>query len=241
MEYQPLKTKIRYKRIPYYIRSLIEVVEEIDLPYFLRFACDFFFHKKIKRLHLKKYNLVFKLSTYLDILTLKEVVIDEEYENHGVEIEEKDRIIVDIGAGFGDFSILTAKKFPQARIFAFEPDPFYFNLLRDNIRLNKVRNIIAYKKAITSLRQVSHPISSYPIPSPRIDFVKIDCEGYEFRIISKKAAPYLKKIKKLAIEYHEGKEENIKQIVRVLRESGFKAHAFPRKEVPGIGLLTAIR
>lgn len=162
MEYKYSGTKLKIHRISYYFRSLLILLKEIEPKCWLRFFIDLLL-PKIKTVKLKKRKLVFQLKTWLDVLTLKEVVLDEEYERYGVEIEDKDRIIVDIGAGFGDFSITITKKYPRVKIFAFEPDSFYFNLLQENIRLNKVRNIIVYQKAITSLKQISHLISSYLI------------------------------------------------------------------------------
>ena len=121
--------EIKIRRIFYYIDSLIKLYKALTPGQLLHFI-RMLFLPDIKTLKLKRYNLQFKLKTLLDILTLKEVVIDEEYENCGVKTDKNDKVVVDIGAGFGDFSVLTAKKFPQAKIFAFEPDPFYFCLLR---------------------------------------------------------------------------------------------------------------
>lgn len=162
MEYRYSGAKLKIRRIPYYLRSLLILLKEIEPKWRLRFFIDLLL-PKIKTVKLKKRKLVFRLKTWLDVLTLKEVVLDGEYERYGVKIEDRDRIIVDIGAGFGDFSIFIAKKFPQAKIFAFEPDSAYFVLLKENIRLNKVKNIIPHKMAIRSLRQALNPIQSNPI------------------------------------------------------------------------------
>lgn len=144
MEYHYMGTKPRLSRLPYYILSLKVIYNSIDRLYKYDFLYDLLFSSPFKKIHLKKNNLIFQLKTWLDILTLKEVVLDDEYQNHGVVVEQKDRVIVDIGAGFGDFSIMIARKFPQAKIFAFEPDSLYFSLLLENIRLNGVKNVFPF-------------------------------------------------------------------------------------------------
>ena len=156
--------KIRLSRLWYYLISLLKLYRAIKLKSFFQFTLQLF-AGDTKIVHLRNYDLKFKLKSMLDVLTLKEVVIDDEYESLGVRIDKKDKVIVDIGAGFGDFAILVSKRHPLAKIFAFEPDPFYFGLLKENIKLNKARNIFPFKESIFSLKQVFNPIQSNPIQS----------------------------------------------------------------------------
>lgn len=190
-----------------------------------------------KIIKLRKFNLQFRVKTLLDFLVLKEVIIDREYENYDVVVSKNDRVIVDIGAGFGDFSISVAKRFPKAHIFAFEPNPQYFALLQENIVRNQVVNITPIKEALSSLRQLSsHLISSYP-SNQMVDFMKIDCEGCEFRLIHEKSINSLRKIKKMVLEYHETGKRSVYQLEKILKQAGFAICIFPRKQVKDIGLM----
>lgn len=54
-----------------------------------------------------KTNLKFYVNSLMDIWAVKEVVLDRNYDRfHSIE---KDDIVIDIGAGIGDFSILASK------------------------------------------------------------------------------------------------------------------------------------
>lgn len=54
-----------------------------------------------------------------------------------------DDFVFDIGANFGWFSLHVAKFFPKAKIFSFEPIPFTYQCLCENIVLNNLNNIIS--------------------------------------------------------------------------------------------------
>ena len=49
--------------------------------------------------------------------------------------------VVDMFAGIGPFSILIAKRFPRAHVIAIDKNPVAIKYLRENVRLNKVKNI----------------------------------------------------------------------------------------------------
>jgi len=49
--------------------------------------------------------------------------------------------VVDMFAGIGPFSILIAKRYPRAHVIAVDKNPVAIKYLRENVRLNKVKNI----------------------------------------------------------------------------------------------------
>ena len=153
MEYKYSGTKLKIGRIPYYFSTLFTLLKAMKPFTQIPFMLHIFFRRDIC-VTLRKNNLSFKVKTLLDELTLKEVVVDEEYESYGVKIEDSDKVVIDIGAGFGDFTVLSAKRHPQAKIFAFEPDQSYFSLLQKNVSINRVGNVIMFNKAVTSLSQL---------------------------------------------------------------------------------------
>ena len=61
----------------------------------------------------------------------------------------KGDIVVDIGAHVGAFAVWLGRKYPDIRIFAFEPDATNFANLRRNIHLNGVENVVPVNKAVT--------------------------------------------------------------------------------------------
>ena len=62
---------------------------------------------------------------------------------------EKNDIIFDIGSNIGAFTIPFAKKVGEnGEVFAFEPQPFIFNLLKHNVKLNKLKNVNLFKNGV---------------------------------------------------------------------------------------------
>ena len=60
------------------------------------------------------------------------------------------KIILDLGAHIGSFSIMAAKKYPDAKIYAFEASKENFEYLRKNVDENKMGNIRAFNLSIGS-------------------------------------------------------------------------------------------
>jgi FkbM family methyltransferase len=65
------------------------------------------------------------------------------------EIGEGD-VVLDMGANIGYYTLLFARLVgPQGRVFAFEPDPGNFRLLRRNVSLNGYHNAVLVHKAVS--------------------------------------------------------------------------------------------
>lgn len=234
MEYIPFSAKFRLSRIPYYLKSVFTLIGAIEPSYRLEFIFSMLFSAKIKTVHLKN-NLTYRLKTLLDILTLIEVVVENQYQSHGVRVDSRDSIIVDIGAGYGDFAILVAKKFPEAKIYAFEPDPYYFSLLKDNLTVNGVLNVIPVNTAVAGLEQIVKTLRSH-----QIDFMKMDCEGCEYSILRDNNR-YLKTVDKLVMEYHEYGEKTVSVLRQLLTGAKFKVNIYPQKDINNFGILVAYK
>lgn len=149
------------------------------------------------------------------------------YAFDNVEIRPGD-VIVDIGAHVGVFSIYAAKKYPEAKILAFEPSPTNFDRLRRNLEAAGVTNVTEHKLAVTAdgrdielswergntggttaLRKVNgHLVEEAKSCTlddifeglERIRFLKIDAEGMEHEIL--KSAQCLDRIDYLSGEFH---------------------------------------
>lgn len=160
---------------------------------------------------LKKLGKVFTvhITDGSDIGVLREIFIEEQY---AIELATTPKTILDIGSNVG-FSVLYFNiKYPDADIYACEPDPRTYKKLMRNIET--LQNIHAFNGAIGDVDGLIsfyiHPESSMsssfidrtgsekPIKVPTkklstfleekglrsIDLVKFDVEGSEFRIFS---------------------------------------------------------
>ena len=54
---------------------------------------------------------------------------------------QPESVFIDIGANFGEFTILAAKYITHGNIFSFEPDPKMFCKLKNNCELNNLKNV----------------------------------------------------------------------------------------------------
>ena len=147
-----------------------------------------------------------------------------------------DGVVVDIGAGFGDFSVLYGKRFSSARIYAFEPDNEYYQLLSANKKINHSTNVVLIHDAVSSLKEIFSRIGKR-----RIHFLKIDCEGCEFELFQTATKTQLSSIDQIAMEYHEFEGKKVRTIVGQLERAGFSVYVYPQETVDDIGMLYAKR
>lgn len=214
----------KFYRFPYYIASLHALLGSVHFLPILTIK---------KLVFYRPYQITLSFHSVLDLLVAKEVILDQEYESLFVHVEHDDKVIVDVGAGFGDFSISVAKRYSSATVVAVEIDPTYLALLRKNIQENNV----------STIHVIDRPISLFELIKryKRIDFFKMDCEGCEYDMINDHSLPALKKIKKLSMEYHEFEEKTKEMIVNLLYKAGFTVDIIPTCGVPHVGHIKAKR
>lgn len=90
-----------------------------------------------------------------DIETSKTLsAIEEEFNADLMKVNElkfsENPIIIDIGANVGIVSFYFAKKYPKAKIFAYEPHPLNYENLVKGIKANKIDNIYPFNLAVFS-------------------------------------------------------------------------------------------
>ncbi len=158
--------------------------------------------------------------------------------------------ILDIGAHIGAFAIFASAKAPKGRIFAYEPNPESFELLKDNIKHNKCSNIKIFNTAVTEKkgsmeffidknsvlgsvynkngRKVVIPtvsLSDILLENrlPAVDLLKMDVEGAEYQILFHTSKETLSQIKRIEMEVHEFSEskDNALSMADFLTENGF--------------------
>jgi len=139
--------------------------------------------------------------------------------------------IIDIGAHIGTFSILSASKYPDAKIYAFDPFPETYSLLERNIISNKIQQVHTYSYALSNKNESrklflsdenwehstinSDSNKSIVVEGKRldtfieeekirlVDLIKFNCEGAEFEILKSISNETFKKIKMMVILFHE--------------------------------------
>ena len=152
-------------------------------------------------------------------------------------IDDNNHTIVDIGAQTGLYT-LYAKWLPSCTFYAFEPFVDSYRCLKDNIELNDIKNVYTLPVAISDKTGTAilntckhhnglHTMGKRPLrftdvkpvkvntitlddmfSHTRVDFIKIDTEGYEYYIL-KGGVDVIKRDQPLIqIEYH---EKNMKQ------------------------------
>ena len=66
------------------------------------------------------------------------------------ELVDEGMTVIDIGANIGYFTLIAAKLVgPSGKIFAFEPDPYNYALLKRNVKINGYDNVFLVQKAIS--------------------------------------------------------------------------------------------
>ena len=87
-----------------------------------------------------------------DTLNLSIKGIFEPFETEVVKKEiKKGDVVLDIGANIGYYTLIFAKLVgKEGKVFAFEPDPTNFSLLKKNVEINDYKNVILVKKAVSN-------------------------------------------------------------------------------------------
>lgn len=174
-------------------------------------------------------GLRFRVRTAMDVWVIKETCLDRDYER-AVRLQDH-WTIIDIGAGLGDFTAYAAQRNPHGCVIAYEPFPESFALLRQNLELNQLHNVEARPYAIadaagkqslnvgmaeavqhTTTQSGAHTIEVPAITLDQVfdqqhigqcDFLKMDVEGAEYPILFGAGDGTLRKIKHIALEYHD--------------------------------------
>lgn len=182
--------------------------------------------------------------------TIREVWVANEYTPKGFDIKDPD-LVLDIGAHKGVFSIFASHFAKKGKIYSFEPVKENFKGLKKNIRINKIKNIIAINKAVsnkTGSKDIfisdSTTMHSFYLNKSKkrktkvktitlkdfvkqnkitkINFLKIDAEGAEYNILFSCPNTLFEKIEKISMECHNlNKQHNVFSLRNFLKDKGF--------------------
>lgn len=106
-------------------------------------------------------------SIDLSIKEISEPLVTELVKN---EIKKGD-VVLDIGANIGYYTLIFAKLVgEEGKVYAFEPDPNTFALLKKNIEVNKYQNVILEQKAVSNKTgKIKLYLSSYSVDNRTYD------------------------------------------------------------------------
>jgi FkbM family methyltransferase len=148
-----------------------------------------------------------------------EVVIEDCYEIFNYARRANPKVIVDIGANLGMFSKLCSMLFPQADIYAYEPNPSALKWLRRNAEDTRIQvtpcavgrtsGLVKLDTSCDStIGQISEDgdlevqcVAAVEVAAGKqIDFLKMDCEGSEWEILQD--TTLLNRSKEACLEFH---------------------------------------
>lgn len=199
--------------IHYYLKSILTLLANFNWWNF-----PLLLVKKPILVKIKK-NASFYVSNLMDIWTLKEVIVDKQYEM--IKKLDNGGTVIDVGAAIGDFSIYASKK--AERVMAYECDDERVSLMRNNLSFNNIKNVILSHTKVNSLRQIMQGVKS-------CSFFKIDCEGGEYNIFRNAKKNDLNKIKFIAMEAHKfdhKMEKEFLNLIKTLEKNNFHVEVIP--------------
>ena len=207
--------------------------------------------KKVNVILETRNNIKIKIRTNsTDIMQLGTVWLSGDYKIKGFNINESD-IVIDVGAHIGLFSLFVSQYCKNGKIFSYEPIKKNFDILKENIELNKNKNIISFNSAVSNQSNkskifINSDDSAHSIFESGKNFIevksttiksifdenkiincnllKLDCEGAEYQIIESIPKEYFFKIDKMIIEYHLANKnpELYSKLIQNLKDNSFK-------------------
>jgi FkbM family methyltransferase len=150
--------------------------------------------------------------------------------------------ILDVGANIGLATLYWKRRFPQARITAFEPDPTLVDILAGNLAAAAIDDVEVISAAawttegtLTFQRQGAGGGRLGPsddtvearrlldVLDTPIDLLKMDIEGAEVEVLSD-CAPALSNVARLFVEFHSfiDAPQRFDELITILGSSGYR-------------------
>jgi FkbM family methyltransferase len=176
--------------------------------------------------------------------------------------------VLDIGANVGYMALVMAEAVgDDGFVIALEPEPLNFELLCHNLRRNGATNVVPVHSAagertgtITLQRSpdnagdhrtAPHPVGIAPLdvplvaiddllgPDQVVDFVLIDAQGYDHRVVQGMAETIKRCRPRMLIEFWPigilGLGEDPDEVLDQYRSLGYRIHLLPDKDVSHLG------
>lgn len=186
-----------------------------------------------------------QLTEFSDLITAWIIYLRQEYPIRGDE-----KVILDVGANIGAFSVFAGYRCPSASIYALEPFPTTFRQLYHNIEINNLQQrvrIHSLALAGHSGERIMSDVDSEPSHKRHfaedngngttvktlsladfltqeqidvVDFLKMDIEGAEHEVILSTPAEVLQKFGIISMEFHRNRSH--RPLFCHIIDSGFK-------------------
>jgi len=161
-------------------------------------------------LNYKSKKVSFYVSDKKDLNDIKYFLAETfEKEQYG-RLNVKNRIVIDVGAAFGDSGIYFALNGAK-RVYAYEVSKQAARIAKLNVRKNNLQ------KRITIINKPCPPLNSINEKIKERMVIKLDCEGCEYPLIGNASSKTFDNIEEIIMEYHQG----YRNIVKKLRENNF--------------------
>lgn len=163
-------------------------------------------------------------------------------------------VVVDIGGYIGDFTVYASRYLNAEKVVVYEPCIENFRVLETNLKENDCSNVVSVNRGVSNEKEVTLHIEHLDhqeihasncwyrdgearvvpcdtLPDifrihtlPRIDLLKIDCEGGEYDIFDNVPAEVMEKIGAISMEVHntDGAWSRLESLHKTLRDSGFQ-------------------
>jgi len=168
-----------------------------------------------------------------DLAIANELFLDHQYKYCDEVIKKAKNCIIDIGGHLGFFSLYASILNPNVPIYSFEPHEGNYELLKKNLKDNRIKNVtprqlavadsVGQKELQISEEDLNHSIQRAIEPTgetqkvqtttlerifeknriERCDLLKLDCEGAEFEIVYSMSKVLSNKIDHIFLEYHD--------------------------------------
>ena len=130
-----------------------------------------------------------------------EIWNENEYNRYGVCVSEGD-VVVDLGASVGIFSQY-ANSMGASKIYSFECLEERYELIKENCKnAENIKPILGLVGKDTGGNNYNLERIFFDLQLDKIDFLKVDIEGFEYDFIFNASDFLLNKVSKWAIEFH---------------------------------------
>ncbi len=186
----------------------------------------------------------------IDKFPVSEVIVRDDYQLRTLTTTPP-KIIIDIGASIGEFCIYAAIIYPHSTIYAYEPDPNAFAILKYNVSDNTLeKRVFIFSQAVAGSKSrarlymsqtsghaslITHTPLSRLVSTIRLedifskhkirccDLLKMDIEGAEYALLYSVPRRIYKKIRRIHLECHNFGDIKFtsQALTKFLEERGF--------------------